>query len=72
MELTLRWAERSKKYFEEHKHEVPWGSRQCPVSSSSVSTGSSHSGDWQTGNQKLGETRLSPSSASSKAAWIWS
>ena len=25
MELTLRWAERSKKYFEEHKHEVPWG-----------------------------------------------
>ena len=26
MEMTLRWAERSKKYFEEHKHEVPWGS----------------------------------------------
>jgi queuine tRNA-ribosyltransferase len=25
MELTLRWAERSKRYFEEHKHEVPWG-----------------------------------------------
>jgi queuine tRNA-ribosyltransferase len=28
MELTLRWAERSKKYFEEHNHEVPWNSRQ--------------------------------------------
>jgi queuine tRNA-ribosyltransferase len=28
MELTLRWAERSKKYFEEHKHEVPWKRRQ--------------------------------------------
>ena len=28
MELTLRWAERSKKYFEEHKNEVPWGSGQ--------------------------------------------
>jgi queuine tRNA-ribosyltransferase len=27
MEMTLRWAERSKKYFEEHKHEVPWSSR---------------------------------------------
>jgi queuine tRNA-ribosyltransferase len=27
MELTLRWAERSKKYFEEHKHEVPWKGR---------------------------------------------
>jgi queuine tRNA-ribosyltransferase len=24
MELTLRWAERSKKHFEEHKLEVPW------------------------------------------------
>jgi queuine tRNA-ribosyltransferase len=28
MELTLRWAERCKKYFEEHNHEVPWNSRQ--------------------------------------------
>jgi queuine tRNA-ribosyltransferase len=25
MEMTLRWAERSKGYFEQHKHEVPWG-----------------------------------------------
>ena len=25
MELTARWAERCKKYFEEHKNEVPWG-----------------------------------------------
>jgi queuine tRNA-ribosyltransferase len=32
MELTLRWAERSKKYFEEHKGEVPW-SCQEPVPS---------------------------------------
>src|SRR5215472_2291698 len=28
MELTLRWAERSKRYFEEHKGEVPWGGSQ--------------------------------------------
>lgn len=28
MELTVRWAARCKSYFEEHKHEVPWGSRQ--------------------------------------------
>jgi queuine tRNA-ribosyltransferase len=28
MELTLRWTERCKNYFEEHKDEVPWGSRQ--------------------------------------------
>jgi queuine tRNA-ribosyltransferase len=25
MEMTLRWARRSKDYFEAHKHEVPWG-----------------------------------------------
>jgi queuine tRNA-ribosyltransferase len=31
MELTLRWAERSKRYFEEHKHEVPWSSQQLPA-----------------------------------------
>lgn len=24
MELTLRWAERSKRYYDEHKNEVPW------------------------------------------------
>ena len=24
MEMTLRWAERSKTYFEQHKHESPW------------------------------------------------
>ncbi len=28
MELTARWAARSKKYFEEHKHEVPWGKKR--------------------------------------------
>jgi queuine tRNA-ribosyltransferase len=27
MDMTLRWAARSKKYFEEHKREVPWFSR---------------------------------------------
>src|SRR5882672_7506818 len=33
MEMTLRWAERSKKYFEEHKEEVPWSSGQSSVAS---------------------------------------
>jgi queuine tRNA-ribosyltransferase len=27
MEMTLRWAARSKKYFEEHKSEVPWSGK---------------------------------------------
>ena len=33
MEMTARWAERSKRYFEEHKREVPWGSCQSSVAS---------------------------------------
>ncbi len=28
MEMTLRWAKRSKDYFEAHKHEVPWSGEQ--------------------------------------------
>jgi len=28
MELTVRWAAKSKKYFEEHKREVPWNRSQ--------------------------------------------
>jgi queuine tRNA-ribosyltransferase len=33
MELTARWAERSKKYFDQHKHEVPWSTRSTvPIS----------------------------------------
>lgn len=34
MEMTLRWAERSKKYFEEHKQGVPWTSSQVAGGSS--------------------------------------
>jgi queuine tRNA-ribosyltransferase len=40
MELTLRWAARSKKYFEEHKHEVPWKrTLDIPVSAAKNTTG---------------------------------
>ena len=31
MEMTLRWAERSKKYFEDHKEEVPWAVASCQL-----------------------------------------
>ncbi len=34
MEMTLRWAERSKKYFEDHKNEVPWSGCQLSALSS--------------------------------------
>jgi queuine tRNA-ribosyltransferase len=33
MELTVRWAQRCQKYFEEHKHEVPWSERTDSVQS---------------------------------------
>ena len=33
MEMTARWARRSKDYFEAHKHEVPWFEEKTPASS---------------------------------------
>jgi len=36
MELTLRWAARSKKYFEEHKHDVPWAGDVDAIGTSHV------------------------------------
>jgi queuine tRNA-ribosyltransferase len=39
MEMTLRWAERSKRYFEEHKSEVPWNSHQPSAVSHQVNRG---------------------------------
>ena len=49
MDLTLRWAARSKQYFEEHKHEVPWraaASGQMPVASNPA-VGMLAPGTWQ-------------------------
>ena len=31
MEMTLRWAKRSKEFFEAHKHEVPWSTASHPL-----------------------------------------
>jgi queuine tRNA-ribosyltransferase len=36
MEMTLRWAKRSKDYFEAHKHECPWGHREIGSSGGRV------------------------------------
>jgi queuine tRNA-ribosyltransferase len=38
MEMTARWAARSKKYFEEHKNEVPW-TTQPEIPTPSASSG---------------------------------
>jgi queuine tRNA-ribosyltransferase len=47
MEMTLRWAARSKKYFEEHKQEVPWSGSQL----SAVSHQPGHVGEAAGGEQ---------------------
>ncbi|HEY7095524.1 MAG TPA: tRNA guanosine(34) transglycosylase Tgt [Terriglobales bacterium] len=60
MEMTLRWAERSKKYFEERKHEVPWRRRQSSAVPRQVSSLEFQaSSDAETRSQKL-ETEGSP------------
>ncbi len=59
MELTLRWAERSKKYFEEHKGEVPWGcqesvpSTQYPEKGMAANQRIAGASDWIQGTEYL-------------------
>ncbi|HET8825058.1 MAG TPA: tRNA guanosine(34) transglycosylase Tgt [Terriglobales bacterium] len=43
MEMTLRWAERSKRYFEEHKGEVPWSTHISALSTQQKA----NTGNWQ-------------------------
>jgi queuine tRNA-ribosyltransferase len=57
MGLTLRWAERSKKYFEEHRHEVPWKQYRVPSTQYPVNSTNSRSkidDGMTTGNWVLG------------------
>ena len=39
MEMTTRWARRSKEYFEAHKHEVPWAQAELSSSKSKKPAG---------------------------------
>jgi len=52
MELTARWTARSKKYFEEHKREVPW--KQLPVANTQYPVTATTDGAAETGNWQLG------------------
>jgi|SRR5215470_17513214 len=65
MQLTARWAARSKKYFEEHKQEVPWtpasGSR-LPVS------GTEHVGTAAISRAEVASAREFPSVGQPQAA----
>ncbi|HZP17987.1 MAG TPA: tRNA guanosine(34) transglycosylase Tgt [Terriglobales bacterium] len=42
MEMTLRWAERSKRYFEGHKNEVPWW-RHSKIAKGEAASGAGNS-----------------------------
>ncbi len=44
MEMTARWAARSKKYFEEHKEEVPWGASVNPTLAAKSAASMGHPG----------------------------
>src|ERR1700733_4114472 len=74
MEMTLRWAERSKKYFEEHKGELPWASSDhvgTPAYGSSVERGSAGSGAG--GSNPSGQTSgLQPDGQPGTAVPTWS
>src|SRR5262249_41932037 len=45
LEMTSRWARRSKEYFEAHKHEVPWAFRIRKKKTQDVSTPVSRAGE---------------------------
>jgi queuine tRNA-ribosyltransferase len=51
MEMTLRWAKRSKDYFEVHKYECPW-SQQISVGQTAERTGSGHRDIGSSGHRK--------------------
>jgi queuine tRNA-ribosyltransferase len=57
MELTLRWGERSKKYFEDHKQEVPWNSSRFSVLSSQSAERGGADGEQQVPPLPFGKSR---------------
>jgi queuine tRNA-ribosyltransferase len=51
MEMTVRWADRCKKYFEAHKHEVPWAAA-CEIARDSSTAPQQASAPLGMTNQK--------------------
>jgi queuine tRNA-ribosyltransferase len=68
MEMTLRWAERSKKYFEEHKGGVPWGSELSAVSSQPSALGQRDGVTSAQANSRFLDSVSSPASGRSHSA----
>jgi len=68
MELTLRWAERSKKYFEEHKYEVPWKGNCQPSAPSPGGSGQVKNSHQLTRVPRPGERELAVAAAELRSA----
>jgi queuine tRNA-ribosyltransferase len=58
MELTLRWAERSKRYFDEHRSEVPWGNKSLVDSRWSLAKNSANEQLLASHEQTANDQRL--------------
>jgi len=69
MELTLRWAARCKKYFEEHKFEVPWGGKARVAPDAFVQEGSAGCSSFDT---QSAEPRLAGRANASAPTRAWS
>ena len=65
MELTLRWAARSKKYFEGHKHEVPWSDDHVGADALVRPAERSSAGLDSTASEKLGLADSDPPTSAS-------
>src|SRR5438876_3907823 len=63
MELTLRWAARSKEYFEAHKHEVPWSAN---VGADALVRPTERSSAVIAGAKKSSSASLSPSTVANR------
>jgi queuine tRNA-ribosyltransferase len=68
MELTLRWAQRSKKYFEEHKNEVGWSSQHSALSNQTAGPANAET-RIQAGENNEVELRSTGQSTTSALTW---
>ena len=72
MEMTLRWARRSKDYFEAHKHEVPWGDRVIGTSGdrgSGIGTAIGIAGRHRYSAERLGGNGKAEASHRTRTVW---
>jgi queuine tRNA-ribosyltransferase len=68
MELTVRWAARSKKYFEEHKREMPWNAQlKVPTLAAKNAARMGYSDSGDTDGARTGPWPLTPGPSSAQS-----